>query len=114
MQQGTYIFNNENAFIDAIATLENQYNIKINQSQTVYLKKHFNSIKEVRKEINFLNGFVLNCFQGFRKANLIKANITGVDGVNYSITYSFNNSSDNNGCFGRLHHYFRKREQTYI
>ena len=111
MEQGIYIFDNVTAFIDAISTLENQYNI--NQSQTVYLNKHLNSIVEVRKEIKFLNKCILNSFQGFRTAKLIKINVTGSDGVNYSVTYSFN-SSCNKGVYGELHRYFRKREQIYI
>ena len=111
MEKGIYIFDNVTAFIDAIATLENQY--QINQSQTVFLAKHLNSMVEVRKEIKFLNNCRLNTFQGFRTAKLIKVNITASDGVNYSITYSFN-SSCNNGVFRELHRYFRKREQIYI
>lgn len=111
MEQGIYIFDNATAFIDAIATLKNQYHI--NQSQTVYLNKHLNSLTEVRKEIKFLNKCCLNTFQGFRTAKLIKINITASDGVNYSVTYSFNNSC-NKGAYGELHRYFRKRELTYI
>ena len=111
--QEIYIFDNATAFIDAIATLENQHHIKTNQSKTVYLTKHLVSTVEVKKEIEFLNKCILNSFQGFKADKLIKLNITGSDGVNYSVCYSFNSSASNT-IYSKLHRYLRKRQQIYI
>lgn len=111
MEKGIYIFDNATAFIDAIATLENQQHI--NQSRAVYLTKHLVTTVEVKKEIEFLNKCILNSFQGFKADKLIKLNITGSDGVNYSVCYSFNSSASNT-IYSKLHRYLRKRQQIYI
>lgn len=113
MEKGIYIFDNATAFIDAIATLENQHHIKTNQSRAVYLTKHLVTSAELKKEIEFLNNCILNSFQGFRTDKLIKINITGADGVNYSVCYSFN-SSQSGTIYSRLLRYLRKRQLIYI
>lgn len=81
----------------------------------IKLNKHLTNYAEVTKEINFLNNCSIDSFNGFRKDNLIKLAVTGVDGVKYQIVYSFNSSNGGyGGVYTKLYYYLRKRENIYI
>lgn len=109
---GIYIFDNETDFITAIATINENCNAK--QRQFIYLKHHLTNYTDVKKQIELLKCFNLDCFQGFRSEKLIKVCVSDSKGIKYNITYSFNNISGCRSVYGKLYNYLRKREQIYI
>lgn len=110
---GIYIFDDETDFLNVIATLNSQCNTNQSQRQIIYLKHHLTTFDDVKKQIQILKRFKLLCFSGFMSEKLIKVCVTDLKGNKYNITYSFKDGNSNN-CYGKLHHYLRKREQTYI
>jgi hypothetical protein len=110
-QQGIYIFDTSNSFIEAMEQLSKEYKPK----PLIKLAKHLTNYTDLFKEINFLNNCSIDSFNGFRKQNQIKLSVTGSDGVRYHIVYSFNNSNGGyGGVYTKFYRYLRKRENIYI
>lgn len=109
MQQGMYIFEDAEDFIQFIDDLTHHYE-ENKPNNLVELTKPLFSKSEMEKEVKFLNKCRLNTFTEYPSNKIIKVNVTHSN-CNYLVTYYFKGSINSNlTIYKQFYHYLRKRE----
>ena len=105
MQNGVYIFDNENDFIQAMNELQKHYATNNNLTK---LTIEISNIHSLRDEIAILNKCFINAFNGFRRDKQIKVNLSDNYNYRYLITYDFSRTKSFH-LYNEFRHYLDKR-----
>ena len=110
MEQGIYIFNNSNSFIKAMEQLAKEYNKP--KPRIIYLNKHLDSCKSVRKELNFIKKCHINSFDSFYTSQVVRITITDYTDCTINIKYTFKGTGY---LFREFRRYIkRNKENIYL
>ena len=111
MEQGIYIFEDTNSFLKQMRILIKEYNKP--KPKILYLNKHLDSCKSVRKELNFIKKCYINSFDSFYTSQVIRITITDYTNCTINIRYTFKGESGY--LFREFRRYIkRNKENIYI
>ena len=109
MEQGVYIFDNENDFIDFFNEFEKYYKNKDDMMEAdgiLEIGKPLYSMEQIRKEIAILNRCSIVNFTTYFGSRIIKVNVEQ-NGSKYLVTYVFQGSLY---LYNNFRDYLKKRE----